>query len=462
MNGEQLRAGSSEVNVTPERPVPLLGYYGRDRISTGVHDPLSASALVLADGAATVGVVSVDVLLASAELKRRVERRLADDDVELDAFVLAATHTHSGPYLPSEGYDFPFEGIESDGTHGDAVREAFEKLESGIVESVSRAVDDLEPAAVRASRTELRDASMNRRSWGGHLGNVETRPEADPAGDIDPEMVVLDVESETGERTVLINFACHALAVSRHESLLTADYPSVVYDRLAEEFDATTLFVNGAAGDIAPSGIYDWDARLGREFEYLEAVGDRIAAGAVSVVEDCEDLAPLEPSIAIENRSLSLSLAATDRTALEREHRELTADIDRLEPDAGYADSIPPSHQALLTRKRRNRTHVEDMMRFHDRKQTQSIETVSATLTRVDIGESCLLTLPGEPFVRHGFAIKDAAAADPLVLAGYANGHLGYLPTTDDFGRSGYEVQTCRLAPAAIERIRDAATGLVE
>lgn len=462
MNEEQLRAGSSEVNVTPEQPVPLLGYYGRDRISTGVHDPLSASTLVLADGDTTVGVVSVDVLLASAQLRGRVEQRLSDDGVELDAFVLAATHTHSGPHLLSEGYDFPFEGIESDGTHGDTVREAFEKLESGIVESVRRAVDDLEPATVRAHRTELRDASMNRRSWGGHLGNVETRPEADPAADIDPEMVVLDVETETGDRSFLVNFACHALTVSRHESLITADFPSVVYDRLAEEFDATTLFVNGAAGDIAPSDIYDWDARLGREFEYLEIVGDRIATAAVSAVEKGEDPPPLDPSIAITERSLSLSLAATDRTGLEREHRELTADIDRLEPEAGYADSIPPSHQALLTRKRRNRTHIEDMMRFHDRKQTQGIETVSATLTRVDIGESGLLTLPGEPFVRHGLAIKDAATADPFILAGYANGHLGYLPTTDDIGRSGYEVQTCRLSLAAIEQIRDAAMGLVE
>jgi len=463
MSRDQLLAGSAEVNITPERPVPLLGYYGQDRISTGVHDLLSAAALVLADRTTTVGIVSVDLLLASAELKRRVEQQLAAVDVTLDALVLAATHTHSAPHLPPDGHDFSFDGVTTnEASHGDAVRESFEKIENGIVERVATAANDLEPATVGTGRTGLYDASMNRRSWGGHLGNMVTRSDADPDADIDPELLVLDVETETGDRAVLVNFACHALTVSRHESLITADFPSVVSDRFADEWDATTLFVNGAAGDLAPQGIYDWDARLGYEFEYLEEIGDRIATAAITGIEDDTQEHELHPPIEVTHRELTLPLFATDRTELEREHRELTADIDRLTPDAGYREAIPPSHQALLTRKRRNRTHVEDMMRFHDWKQTHGIETMSATVTRIGIDDAALLTLPGEPFVRHGLALKDAASADSLLIAGYANGYLGYLPTTDDFDRSGYEVQTCRLATTAIERLRDAAFDLVE
>jgi hypothetical protein len=462
MGSADLRAGWAQANVTPERSIPLFGYYGRGRVATGVHDPLSATALVLSEGATTVGVVSVDLLLASAETKRRVEARLAERDVVLDALVLAATHTHSGPHLPPEVQDLDVGGFGAGDDEGDeAIREAFERIETGIVESVVEAAGSLAPATVRAGRTEVRDASMNRRSWGGHLGNVATRPDADPDADVDPELTVLDVERDDGERAAVVNFACHPLSISRHESLLTADYPGVVYERLADERDATTLFVNGAAGDIAPARIYDWDARLGREFEYLAEVGDRVATAALDALDDAADGAALGSAVAAETRDLTLPLRETDRTELEAEHRRLTADVERLDPDAGYAESIPPSHQALVTRKKRNRTHVEDLMGFHDWKATRGVETTPATLTRLRIGEASLLTLPGEPFVRHGLDLKAAADADPLVVAGYANGHLGYLPTDDDFHRSGYEVQTCRLAPDAVGRLRAAAFDLV-
>ena len=39
------RAGAAQVDVTPDSPQFLYGYPHCERISTGVHDPLLASAL---------------------------------------------------------------------------------------------------------------------------------------------------------------------------------------------------------------------------------------------------------------------------------------------------------------------------------------------------------------------------------------------------------------------------------
>lgn len=71
-----IRVGSARVDVTPEGAVPMSGYGSRDEPSTGVHDPLSATSLVVSDGACTVGIVSIDVLNVSREVTARVRRRL--------------------------------------------------------------------------------------------------------------------------------------------------------------------------------------------------------------------------------------------------------------------------------------------------------------------------------------------------------------------------------------------------
>jgi hypothetical protein len=42
-----LRAGFSRTDITPEIPVKLYGYASRKTYSEGVHDPLSARAVVL-------------------------------------------------------------------------------------------------------------------------------------------------------------------------------------------------------------------------------------------------------------------------------------------------------------------------------------------------------------------------------------------------------------------------------
>ncbi len=45
-----LRAGASQIEITPEDSPFLFGYPHVARYSTGVHDPLYSSALYLSDG----------------------------------------------------------------------------------------------------------------------------------------------------------------------------------------------------------------------------------------------------------------------------------------------------------------------------------------------------------------------------------------------------------------------------
>jgi hypothetical protein len=66
------------------------------------------------------------------------------------------------------------------------------------------------------------------------------------------------------------------------------------------------------------------------------------------------------------------------------------------------------------------------------------------------LGHTWLVTLPGEVFVEIGWKVRDAvavaagvASAD-VVVAAYANGGVGYVPTAAAIPEGGYEVTAYR------------------
>lgn len=75
---------------------------------------------------------------------------------------------------------------------------------------------------------------------------------------------------------------------------------------------------------------------------------------------------------------------------------------------------------------------------------------IDAELQAMKIGPFLLLTMPGEPMVEYGFKLEQAIAdrAIPIII-GYANGHVGYIATTDAYSVGGYEPNTSKLAPEA-------------
>jgi len=75
---------------------------------------------------------------------------------------------------------------------------------------------------------------------------------------------------------------------------------------------------------------------------------------------------------------------------------------------------------------------------------------IAAELMAMKIGPYLLLTMPGEPMVEYGFKLEKAIAdrAIPMII-GYANGHIGYIATSDAYKVGGYEPDTSKLAPEA-------------
>jgi hypothetical protein len=80
------------------------------------------------------------------------------------------------------------------------------------------------------------------------------------------------------------------------------------------------------------------------------------------------------------------------------------------------------------------------------------------------LDEYAFVSLPGEVFVEIGLRIKEGAYPAHALVAGLANGMVGYVPHREAYARGGYETTftySSKLAPEAGEILADTAIALV-
>src|SRR4051812_7576132 len=92
-----LLAGVARVVITPPVGIRLCGYTVQEGYSSGVERDLTATALVLSDGATKVVLLACDLLFIQTphveRVRERVGRRL---DIPWSNVLINASHTHLG------------------------------------------------------------------------------------------------------------------------------------------------------------------------------------------------------------------------------------------------------------------------------------------------------------------------------------------------------------------------------
>ncbi len=100
---QPLFVGWASTDITPPKPVALIGQLHK-RISTGVLDPITATALAIetrgdsGDKEQAI-MVSCDLLFIQGPIQKRLQERIRTQLADFDAnkLFLNATHTHDGP-----------------------------------------------------------------------------------------------------------------------------------------------------------------------------------------------------------------------------------------------------------------------------------------------------------------------------------------------------------------------------
>jgi neutral ceramidase len=216
-----LRVGAAKVDVTPA-PSDLPSTY------LGIHDRVYARAIVIAGGASSAALVTVDAggipEQSWQNVSQRIERELG---IPAKQLLLSATHSHSVPRGAGTG------------------------LEEKIFESVRTARARLQPARMGYG-TGVSYINVNR-----NIIDPETRrwwEGPNYEGPSDKTVAVVRFETLDGAPiAVYYNYAVHGVVVGQLD-MVSGDIPGATSRYIEESFDddIVAVFSSGAAGDQNP------------------------------------------------------------------------------------------------------------------------------------------------------------------------------------------------------------------
>lgn len=401
-----IRAGVARVPITPPiGVVHMRGFANRHQPAQSAHDPLLATALVLADdGGPRACLIVCDLCALSPGDSGRFEARVgALIGVPGEAVWIACSHTHSGPRVSLAG-------------SGSAPELAYSVwLMDQLAGCAFSAALDLRPAALGSAMGESR-IGVNRRE---RKADGRTVLGSNPAGPVDHRTTLIRIEDGDGRPlAAVVHHACHPVVLGPESYALSADY--VGYARAAAEavLGVPVLFVQGACGNINPV------AR--GSFAVAERLGQRLGGEAVRLWSEA-DAQPLKiVRTAARRFTVDLGpLPAPDEAQGEvHRRREQLA----REEAAGRPGGVAAARMYLASAETRLRATEAG---------AAGAELTLRAMRWNDVG---FVAAPFEPFVETGVAVREDSPHRPLLFCGYTGGVLTYIPVAEAYPEGGYEV----------------------
>ena len=397
-----LRASAAKVDITPPNAKWLAGYPARQ--STGVHDHIFHRIVALDDGTNQFFLVSSDLCLFAPSVYDEVTAQLKrETGIGPLQVWWTVTHSHSAPEVGPHG--LPKVMMPERYKH-EPDREYTAFVERALIDGIKEARGKLAPARLAAG-TGYSAANINRRARDPQ-GRISLG--LNPDGPTDRQIGLIRLERLDGSPIALIaNYSMHGTALGPQNKLISGDAPGIVAAYVEEKFGAPMLFVNGAAGNMAPIYTVQENFRAAHITEFNVLLGDRIlaanrsTAGAVTEV----NLRPGE------------QMVETPR----REGFGWDPEVGNfLVPDKGPNGTIRFPVRFLI---------IND--------------------------DLALWSAPVELFCEISMGVRNRSPYQHTFYFGYANGWLGYLATRQAFAEGGYETRTCPFT----ERVEDDFTQVV-
>ena len=402
-----MRLGAAEIDITPEPGCELAGYAARVQPSTGVNDPLTASALYLDNGKERLLWINADLIAFERDfalaLKARLRERLG---LEAGQIVLSATHTHAAPTTMRLNQCGEYEAEYTEALADRLFALAIEA--SGKTEAVS-------PFFAEGHC----DLARDRR---GHA-----------SAHTDPRVGTLAWKREDGSlAAVLTNYAMHQVALGSDNRLISGDIAGRASAMLRESLPGApaVLFTNGASGNINPPGHVE-------NFDQLDAWAVEMAD---SVRAALAQLKPIGSDLAFTIETVPVPLDDGGPGGIEHWAEELRK-------VAGDGDHL---HQVRL----RTAADIWEQKMIEARAKGTLPESLDTEVQVVRIGGISFVALGAEVFSTMGDDLRQATG-ETLYIVGYANGDMGYLPTPEAYDEGGYEVNIAFIFYYSLRPVRE-------
>lgn len=453
-----LWAGVARADLTPPADIAHINWGAQTHLEAAGLDPsgMTATALVVSDGKQKVVLVAVDILGVDVldEARRRAAERIG---VPVERIRLAASHTHSGPQVSRTrgpaGADYDrYEPVLN--TH---LRAAVDKIAGAIVE----ANRELRPVHVSGSRgTGSININRRKRAAAGGPPAVGRNPE----GFADRDLLIIRIDEADGRpMAVLVNYACHATVLGHENQLVSPDWPGAMRRTLEAALPgARCLFLQGAAGNQGPIEGFTGDvsvahrlgAILGLEAAALALRTDTVQrqpkfegfteSGAFLAREPWRVSGPRDGSLRFAWRTIELPRRRYGAEEIEDMRRRVEDARAKLEAAQRTGDAWA-IHQAQVRLRR-----VSNLLASYQ--QPPDPSPLRLELAAIRIGETAILTMPGEPFAEIGAAVKQRSPFLVTMFNAYASGQGGgYMPVASEYAHGGYEIEITPYAPEAAD-----------
>ncbi|MEW6305887.1 MAG: neutral/alkaline non-lysosomal ceramidase N-terminal domain-containing protein [Verrucomicrobiota bacterium] len=423
----QFRAGAATSNITPPIGGNIVGGFNPFP-STHVHDDLHARCLVMDNGETRLALVVCDLLGADRVVYDEA-RRLVHEETGLPKanLLMSSTHTHSA--------------VSALGANRFAYKQELDDYQKfvarRIADGVRRAINNLAPARVGWAVGHNANQVFNRR-WFMKPGAVPTNPLGGqdevkmnpprgskdlvkPAGPVDPEIVMLAVQSPEGRPIALFaNYSLHYVG-GVGNGHISADYFALFCDRMQQLVGAdrqdppfVAMLSNGTSGNINNIDFTKPAEKL-PPYAKMRAVADDVAQSAYQAYQTIQyrDWAPLGAQF----------------EEIEVGTRRPTP--QQLERAQGIMARPKPAKARAAT--------LEEIYAERTLRMSEWPAKIPIPLQALRVGDFAITTMPCEIFVEIGLELKQKNPFKPSCTVSISHGYFGYLPTPEHHQLGGYE-----------------------
>ncbi len=367
----QLQVGVGLRLITPNPLLPVSGGMGPTAPATEKRGELSARAIVFRTGQTTVAFVSLDLLGFPSVLCDRI--RAQTPMIPSTNILIGSSHTHSAP----DCYAFP----DGSGGHTGDLK-YIDLVCKNAAEAVNAAIANLQTAELKIGTDEAK----------GKIAYNYYAPDL-----YDRRMSVIQAIASDGKTiAMLVNYAIHPEVLGSRLGIVSPDLIGPLRDRLESEVGGMAIFMNGAQGGMVtadnrlldqpkdPIRGYWQDART---WEECQRIGNTMADEAIRIVR----AAPIQKDPMLRCTSADVTFPVDN---------EILWMVIKGSP-------LNYPHNA-------NRT-------------------ITTRINFVELGNSQILTIPGEALPNIGFYLKRKMRGEHNLLFGLTNDAFGYILTKVDF-----------------------------
>ena len=385
--------GVSQIDITPEPGVELSGFAARVQPSVGVLDHLFAKALYLQNQGVRLLWLHADLIGFDSEIVKAF-RRWAAANLGLveDQIMVSATHTHSGPCTIH---------LQEAGRYDPVYVEFLLKKLQAVSGQAMASPEEVEVVSVEGRL----DLAVDRR--------------ASASAHTDPRVTAAGFRRLDGSfAAALINYGVHPVSLGPTNRLISGDLSGAASSSLSQRLEGNpvVLMTNGASANLNPpaENVTPLKAQ-----EWGKSIADSVAG----LLGRAEPLADPELRVLRHVVPLPLDVFDADRVQTVVE-QALRSPMPLAQWGDKYKRVVEHWRASVLTE-----IHAGTAATHRE-----------AELFAVGLGPLTMVGMNAEVFSEFTDWLR-ASSIGPVCVIGYANGDLGYLPTSTAYLEGGYEVE---------------------